>query len=101
MEVTWPTRVFMSVFRKRLSLLSDTFICCLIISADVNGRLVVPRLGKGEDGPLGLFGLPLLIYPLGENGFDPHELLLRVEGVRFNIFNPKALFVRLVTIPTP
>lgn len=84
----WPTRVLMSVFLSLISLCSETFICDLIISADVNGLFNLingvvkpnpppqtkPELGLGEEGL--------------EFGF--------LGDTFFTIFNPKALFTLLV-----
>ncbi|GER46260.1 double-stranded RNA-binding protein 4 [Striga asiatica] len=86
--------VRMRVFRSLLSLSSVTLICCLMISADVIGRL-----SRGPN--LGL-DLGLDPDPPGDNGFDPHELARLEDGDRRIIFSPNALFTRLVTaIPTP
>lgn len=46
---TWPTRVLMRVFLSRLSLCSVTLICCLMISADVIGRLGLASCGTVND----------------------------------------------------
>lgn len=84
----------MRVFRSLLSLCSVTLICCLIISAEVIGRLGLPGGGtvndmEGDDAP------PLAP---GDDGFDPP--LIRLEGDRFIIFNPRARFTRLVGVVT-
>lgn len=97
---TWPTRVLMSVFLSRLSLCSVTRIWCLMISADVMGRLGLAAGGTVKD----MEGLPC---PPGEEGFDPlapplppapDTILL--DGDRPSIFNPSALFTRLVGVIT-
>ncbi|KAK6929736.1 Helicase, C-terminal [Dillenia turbinata] len=99
-RLTWPTRVLKRVFLSRLSLCSVTLICCLIISADVSGRL---RSGTVNAIPGLLEPKPLAPWATGLDGFDPFPpTLTRLDGDRFNIFNPSALFTLLVTtIPTP
>lgn len=98
----------MSVFRSLLSLCSVTFICCLIISADVNGRLGL------EAGNVEKAMLPLKLWLwwwwlTGDDGVDPPPVptqltddILR-DGDLFNIFNPNARFTRLfgVIVTTP
>lgn len=88
----------MSVLRSLLSLGSVTLICCLMISAEVIGRL---SLATGDDGDVDdIFGLDPA--QLGDNGFDPQELERLDDGERFSIFNPNAFLTLLVTaIPTP
>lgn len=89
----------MSVFRSLLSLPSVTLICCLMISADVIGRLGLEG-GTVNDIP----GDPLLLDAFGDEGLDhppfpaPDTILL--DGDRFNIFNPSARFTRLVGVVT-
>ena len=89
----------MSVFRSRLSLPSVTLICCLIISADVIGRLGLEG-GKVNDIP----GEPPLFDAFGEEGLDhppfpaPDAILL--DGDRFSIFSPSARFTLLVGVVT-
>lgn len=88
----------MRVFRSLLSLCSVTLICCLIISADVNGRLILPPCGTVNP----ILGLDPAPDPLGDDGFDPHELVRLDDGDLFIIFSPSAIFTRLVTaMPTP
>lgn len=80
----------MRVLRSLLSLCSVTHIWCLMISAEVMGRL----LTVGDD-----LGLPVAVP--GDEGLEPHELL-RLDVERRSILRPRALFTRLVTaIPTP
>lgn len=84
-----------------MSLCSVTFICCLIIAADVSGRLSLAVCGAanpnlGVEGPKANGGDGI--------GTALHELVRRAgdDGDRFSIFSPNALFTRLVTaIPTP
>lgn len=89
----------MSVFRSRLSLPSVTLICCLMISADVIGRLGLDG-GTVNDIP----GDPPLFDPFGEEGLDhppfpaPDTILL--DGDRLSIFSPSARFTRLVGVVT-
>lgn len=54
--LTWPTRVLISVFLNRLSLCSVTRICCLMISAEVIGRLALTGIGTVNE-YAGLFEL--------------------------------------------
>lgn len=90
----WPTRVLIRVFLSLLSLCSDTFICSLIISADVNG-LRIFACGTTVEPVLGLD-----VPALGEDG--TLEVLVLRDGDFFNIFNPNAVFTLLViAIPTP
>ncbi|PON94818.1 hypothetical protein TorRG33x02_093310 [Trema orientale] len=95
---TWPTRVLMRVFRSLLSLCSVTRICCLIISADVIGRLGLPSGGtvNGIDGDA-----PALVDP-GDDGFDPppEPDTILLEGDRLIIFNPRARLTRLFGVVT-
>lgn len=90
----------MSVFLSRLSLCSVTRIWCLMISADVMGRLGLAGGGTVKD----MEGLPCVP---GEEGFDPPALPLPpapdtilLDGDRPSIFNPSALFTRLVGVIT-
>lgn len=93
---TWPTRVLIRVFLSLLSLCSDTLICNLIISADVNGLFIFACCTVEPEGVLGL------AIPAGEDGpLTPPPDVLR-DGDFFNIFNPNAVFTLLViAIPTP
>lgn len=94
----------MRVLRSRLSLCSVTFICCRIISAEVNGLLdraacgtVNPSRGLAGDGDADP-------DEVGDDGMGtaPQELVRRDDGDFFAIFSPNAFFTRLVTaIPTP
>ncbi|KAL3634446.1 hypothetical protein CASFOL_021500 [Castilleja foliolosa] len=94
---TWPTSVLMRVFLSLLSLCSVTLICCLMISADVIGRLILAPAPGTVNPTLGLDPAPL-----GDDGFDPQELVRLDDKDLFNIFNPNAILIRLVTaIPTP
>lgn len=90
----------MSVFLSRLSLCSVTRICCLMISADVMGRLGLA--GGGTVNDMEPEGLP---FSPGEEGLDPPALppapdTILLDGDRPNIFNPSALFTRLVGVIT-
>lgn len=64
---TWPTRVLMSVFLSLLSLCSVTLICCLMISADVRGRLGLTTTCVDPD--------PLPFGGIGDPENDPNPIL--------------------------
>lgn len=89
----------MRVFLSRLSLCSDTRICCLMISAEVIGRLgltggIVYDKGLAPPCPCFTGDVGIVNPPL-----PPLDIIL-LDGVLFNIFNPSALFTLLVGVVT-
>ena len=97
----------MRVFLRRPSLCSVTLICCLMISAEVIGRLGldggavndIPEPLSIVEGDLSI-DLSIVETAFGEDGLERPPLLILLEGERLSILSPSALFIRLTGVVT-